>query len=83
VIEEKYWETAHELHRDLHEQPTKKLQKKLAGLNEAYEVLGSPMKRSAYDRKRDDAIEHRTALEGRPSILQSFVRVLGMPFRPD
>lgn len=84
VIEAKYWETAHALHADLHEKPTKKLQKKLQALNEAYEVLGSPHKRSAYDRKREDAISYATdAAPTGPTFMQSFVRVLSMPFRPD
>lgn len=82
VIEETYWGRAHELHEELHVEPTKKLQKKLNQINEAYEVLGSPYKRAAYDRKRYDAmsVDHGSA---RPSFLQSFVMVLSKPFRPD
>lgn len=84
VIEAKYWETAHELHADLHDKPTKKLQKKLHSINEAYEVLGSPHKRSAYDRKRDDAISYAASPTSTgPTFVQSFVRVLSTPFRPD
>lgn len=84
VIEAKYWETAHELHADLHEKPTKKLQKKLNSINEAYEILGSPHKRSAYDRKRDDAVSYAPASAAAgPTFMQSFVRVLSTPFRPD
>ena len=62
IIEETYWEQAHELHEELHDEPTKKLQKKLNQINEAYEMLGSPHKRAAYDRKRFDAagLDRRT-----------------------
>ncbi|MBI5289265.1 MAG: DnaJ domain-containing protein [Chloroflexi bacterium] len=83
VIEEKYWERAHELHHVLHIEPTKKLQKKLTQINEAYEVLGSPHKRSAYDRKLSDVIEHQAGMHRPPTFLQSFVTVLSKPFRPD
>lgn len=82
VIEETYWARAHELHEELHVEPTKKLQKKLNQINEAYEVLGSPQKRAAYDRKRVDAagLERGPA---RPSFFESFFMVLSKPFRPD
>ena len=83
VIEDKYWERAHELHDVLHVEPTRKLQKKLTQINEAYEVLGSPYKRSAYDRKLADVTEHQSALHARPTFFQSFVMVLSKPFRPD
>src|SRR4051794_32897257 len=45
VIEESYWEQAHELKKT----PTRKAIKKLQALNEAYEVLGTPHKRLVYD----------------------------------
>jgi curved DNA-binding protein CbpA len=83
VIEEKYWEKAHELHHGLHVEPTRKLQKKLTQINEAYEILGSPHKRSAYDRKLTDVMEHQAAISARPTFFQSFVMVLSKPFRPD
>jgi DnaJ-class molecular chaperone len=84
VIEERYWEMAHGLHNDLHEAPTKKMQKRLHQINEAYEVLGSPHKRSAYDRKRMDYMRHDIEKANRePSLFESFVLVLSKPFRPD
>jgi DnaJ-class molecular chaperone len=84
VIEERYWEMAHGLHNDLHEAPTKKMQKRLHQINEAYEVLGSPYKRSAYDRKRMDYLRHDSEkADAAPSFFQSFVLVLSKPFRPD
>ena len=39
VIEERYWEMAHGLHNDLHVAPTKKMQKRLHQINEAYERM--------------------------------------------
>ncbi len=83
VIEATYWETAHELHRVLHVQPTRKLQKKLNQINEAYETLGSPYKRSSYDAKRSDVMDQRVPSAGQATFLQSFVMVLSKPFRPD
>ena len=47
VIEDSYWEAAHELRK----QPTRAAARKLRALNEAYEVLGTPYKRLAYDRQ--------------------------------
>jgi curved DNA-binding protein CbpA len=47
VIEDSYWEAAHELRR----QPTRAAARKLRALNEAYEVLGTPHRRLAYDRQ--------------------------------
>ena len=78
LIEEKYWEQAHELHGE----PTKKAAKRLTLINEAYETLASPYKREAYDRRR---AEHLAADAGepRPTFFQSFVSVLGKAFRPD
>ena len=84
VIEERYWEMAHGLHNDLHVAPTKKMQKRLHQINEAYEILGSPHKRSAYDRKRAEVIRHEEEHKNdTPSFFQSFVLVLSKPFRPD
>jgi curved DNA-binding protein CbpA len=83
VIEETYWATAHELHRVLHIEPTKKLQKKLNQINEAYEVLGSPYKRSSYDRQRADIMGQGSPAVHQSTLLQSFVMVLSKPFRPD
>jgi curved DNA-binding protein CbpA len=78
VIEEKYWEQAHELHRE----PTKKASRRLVLINEAYETLGTPHKRAAYDMKRRDALEPMRPAP-RATFLQSFVSLLGKPFRPD
>jgi DnaJ-class molecular chaperone len=83
VIEETYWAKAHELHFHLHKAPTKKLQKKLHQINEAYEILGSPHKRSAYDRKREEAFGGTRAQEFRPSLFESVFLVVSKPFRPD
>jgi DnaJ-class molecular chaperone len=79
VIEEKYWEQAHELHRE----PTKRAARRLLLINEAYETLGSPHKRAAYDRKRIERVE-AVEQNGRGNgFLQTFVNLLGKPFRPD
>ncbi len=83
VIEEKYWEKAHELHHVLHVEPTRRLQKKLTQINEAYEVLGSPHKRSAYDRKLADVMDHQASVDARPTFFRSFVMVVSKPFRPE
>jgi DnaJ-class molecular chaperone len=77
-IEEKYWEQAHELHRE----PTKRAVKRLTQINEAYEVLGSPHKRAAYDRKRFEFIDEG-GMTPRLGWLQSFVGVLSRALRPD
>lgn len=78
VVEESYWEQAHELQKS----PTRKAARRLQALNEAYEVLGTPHKRMTYDRERAEAaaVEHRDA---HPGFLQTFVNLLGRPFRPD
>ncbi len=78
VIEERYWEQAHELHAE----PTKKAAKRLSLINEAYEILGSPHKREAYDRRRAE-FSAANAEAPRPTLLQSVVSVLSKPFRPD
>ena len=78
VIEERYWEQAHELHKEL----TKKAQKRLILINEAYETLGSPYRRELYDRQRDRIVQTQMPDRG-PTFLQSFVSVLSKPFRPD
>jgi len=79
IIEETYWERAHELH----EVPTRQAQKRLKTLNEAYETLASPHKRAAYDRKRREIAAHGSEERSGPGLLQSFVNLLGKPFRPD
>jgi curved DNA-binding protein CbpA len=77
-IEETYWEQAHALRR----QPTRKAAQRLKALNEAYEVLASPHRRAEYDiryrRENDEENGHNS-----PSMLQSFVNLLGKAFRPD
>jgi curved DNA-binding protein CbpA len=78
VIEEKYWEQAHELHKE----PTKKAQKRLVLINEAYETLGSPYRRELYDHQRDRLIESQAPDRG-PTVVQSFLSLLGKAFRPD
>jgi curved DNA-binding protein CbpA len=78
LIEESYWELAH----GLHSVPTRKAQHRLAALNEAYETLGSPHKRSEYDRRWEQRAEQSNGHE-RPGFLQLFVNLLGKPFRPD
>ncbi len=77
VVEESYWEQAHELKK----MPTRKAAKRLSALNEAYEVIGTPHKRLRYDQqwmtaRTDDGV-------GRPSFLQAFASLLSRPFRPD
>jgi molecular chaperone DnaJ len=79
VIEETYWERAHELHNV----PTRQAQKRLKTLNEAYETLASPHKRAAYDRKRREAISDNGEAPRGSGFLQMFVNLLGKPFRPD
>jgi len=77
VIEEMYWETAHELKK----QPTRSAAKRLRAINEAYEVLGSPYRRMAYDRQRAEfvATEHRN---GRgPGVFAQLFGLLAKPFR--
>ena len=78
MIEESYWERAHELHGV----PTRKAQQRLGALNEAYEVLGTPHKRAAYDRRRhdDDAAAGRARGGG---LFEAVLGLLGKPFRPD
>lgn len=78
IIEESYWELAHELHSV----PTRKAQQRLGQLNEAYETLGTPHRRAEYDRRwtqRDSSSNDAPA----GSFLQSFVGLLGKAFRPD
>jgi DnaJ-class molecular chaperone len=79
VIEETYWERAHELHGV----PTRQAQKRLKTLNEAYETLASPHKRAAYDRQRREIALNRNGSQRGPGFLQTFVNLLGKPFRPD
>lgn len=79
VIEETYWERAHELHGV----PTRQAQKRLKTLNEAYEVLGSPHKRAVYDRKHREALGQASDGRRGQGFLQTFVNLLGKPFRPD
>jgi DnaJ-class molecular chaperone len=79
VIEETYWERAHELHGV----PTRQAQRRLKVLNEAYETLASPHKRAAYDRKRREFENEVAASQRGPGFFQMFVNLLGKPFRPD
>lgn len=79
VIEETYWERAHELHGV----PTRQAQKRLKTLNEAYETLASPHKRAAYDRKLREFESHNGDVARGGGFLQMFVNLLGKPFRPD
>jgi curved DNA-binding protein CbpA len=79
AIEEKYWEQAHELHRE----PTKKAQKRLVVLNEAYETLGTPHKRDVYDRQRAQVVGNGNSHSAGPGFFQVCVNLLGKAFRPD
>ncbi len=79
IIEETYWERAHELHGV----PTRKAQQRLGALNEAYETLGSPHKRVVYDRRYVESQEAEHAATNGGGFLQSLVAMLGKPFRPD
>ena len=78
LIEESYWERAHELHL----LPTRKAQQRLSVLNEAYEILGTPHKRAAYDRGRVNA-EHKNGSVNGSGIMQTLINLIGKPFRPD
>ncbi|HYM16203.1 MAG TPA: DnaJ domain-containing protein [Dehalococcoidia bacterium] len=76
VIEETYWQTAHQLKQ----QPTRAAAKKLRALNEAYEVLGTPHRRLAYDRE----FVHQAREQKRdrhPGVMQQIVGLLAKPFR--
>ncbi len=78
IIEERYWEQAHELH----DEPTRRAARRLRLVNEAYETLGSPHKRERYDQHRA-GLAAAAAPERGPGLLQMFVSLLGKPFRPD
>ena len=78
VIEERYWEQAHELHGE----PTRKAAKRLRLINEAYETLGSPHRRERYDIQRTQFVGSDRP-DPRPGVLQIFASVLSKPFRPD
>jgi curved DNA-binding protein CbpA len=76
VIEESYWESAHALKK----QPTRAAAKKLRALNEAYEVLGSPHRRMAYDRQFAVESKQRPS-DQRPGAFQQLFGMLARPFR--
>ncbi len=78
LIEERYWEQAHELHGE----PTRRAVKRLRLINEAYETLGTPHRRERYDQQRAQLIASGDP-EPRDGLLQTFVGLLGKPFRPD
>lgn len=78
LIEESYWEQAHELKKT----PTRKAVRKLQTLNEAYEILSTPHKRMKYDGQWAEADVAATA-PPRGGFLQLFVSLLSRPFRPD
>jgi curved DNA-binding protein CbpA len=78
LIEESYWEQAHELKKT----PTRRATKKLEALNEAYEVLGTPHKRMKYDGQwAQSDVGGNGARQS--SFLQHLVNLLSRPFRPD
>ena len=77
VIEESYWQQAHELQK----QPTRKAARRLGMLNEAYEVLGSPYRREIYDRQMRQHVDDNGSSGGR--LLQGLLNIIGKPFRPD
>ena len=76
VIEETYWQTAHQLQR----QPTRAAAKKLRALNEAYEVLGTPHRRMAYDRQFSVQAQ-ANGRDQRPGVMRQLFAVLARPFR--
>jgi curved DNA-binding protein CbpA len=78
VIEETYWERAHSLSRI----PTRKAAQRLGALNEAYETLGSPHRRAAYDARRGRQV-HDQGNGASSGFLRSIVSILSKPFRPD
>jgi curved DNA-binding protein CbpA len=78
VIEESYWEQAHELHS----QPTRRAARRLSVINEAYEVLGSPHRRDAYDRLYADRLRAEEP-PPRPGLLHMLFDLVGKAFRPD
>ena len=78
LIEERYWEQAHELHGE----PTRRAVKRLRLINEAYETLGTPHRRERYDQQRA-CLAADNAHDPGPGFLQTFVSLLGKPFRPD
>lgn len=78
IIEETYWETAHELKK----QPTRSAAKRLRALNEAYETLGTPHRRMAYDRQFAEYVRERQP-ERRPGLVEQFFGLLVKPFRVD
>jgi curved DNA-binding protein len=77
VIEETYWERAHELHGV----PTRKAAQRLRVLNEAYEVLASPHKRAEYDRRHRR--QQQAEARANAGFFGQVLSVLGKPFRPD
>jgi curved DNA-binding protein CbpA len=78
VIEERYWEQAHELHGV----PTRRAVKQLRSVNEAYEVLGSPHRRESYDLQRAQMVESEQSAP-QAGFLHAFVNLLGKAFRSD
>jgi len=78
IIEETYWELAHELHKET----THKAVRRLRAINEAYEILSTPHKRMAYDRRREQHVVDEQP-EARPGFLQVCMTLLSKPFRPD
>ena len=79
VIEESYWEQAHELKK----QPTRKAQRRLCQINEAYEVLGTPHRRLRYDSERAEYVSAAAAKqEGHAAgFLHTFLGLFVRPFR--
>lgn len=78
VIEETYWERAHELQRV----PTRKAQQRLHQLNEAYETLGSPHRREEYDRRWVTNADGDERQNG-GGIMRWALEMLSKPFKPD
>jgi curved DNA-binding protein CbpA len=79
VIEESYWEQAHELKK----QPTRKAAKRLSAINEAYETLGTPHRRLKYDRELGEYSGSNGHSDQQGGFLASVISLLGRPFRPD
>ncbi|HZP57588.1 MAG TPA: DnaJ domain-containing protein [Dehalococcoidia bacterium] len=76
-IEQSYWEQAHALQKI----PTRRAAIRLKAINEAYEILGSPHRRAAYDARMGRFLRERD--DEREGLLQAVVGLIGRAFRPE